>query len=140
VDELKLHSRQLKQFACRQVLNEISIGCEEIVPGEIFKLDPADLLVNLVIDLAREFIHCKELQVDGAAVSVVVPYARHRCTNQRCDSELFSKLAGERLLSAFSRFDLATRELPLQSHGLIGATLPNKNFAPTQNESGRNKT
>ena len=52
------------------------------------------------------------------------------------DAEFFRKLAGERLLRAFSGFDLSTGKLPQQGHGLIGTALPDENLA-LANDKGR---
>jgi hypothetical protein len=51
----------LQQLAGGEVANEATVGGEEVVAGEVFKADPADLLVDLVVDFADELMHGKEL-------------------------------------------------------------------------------
>ena len=53
------------------------------------KADPADLLVDLVVDFSGELVDGKELEVDGAAVAIVVADVGDGAANGRMDAEFF---------------------------------------------------
>ena len=64
--------RGLQQLARRQVADQPAVGGQEVVAGKVFELDPAHLVIDAALDLAGELMHGKELQIDGAAMAVVV--------------------------------------------------------------------
>ena len=130
----------LEQFAGGEVADEAAVCGEEFVGGEVLKADPANLLVDLVVDRAGELVDSKELQVDGAAVAVVVADAGDGLANGGLDAEFFRKFAGEGLLRTFTGFDFSAGKLPQQGHGLIGAPLPDEDLSLAHDEGGRDKT
>ena len=64
--------RFLQKFACGEVADEIAVGGDEVVLGQIAQRAPAHVLEDEVGDLAGVFLDQKELQIDGAAAAVVV--------------------------------------------------------------------
>ena len=131
--------RFLQQLSRRQIANQPPVGCEELVVCQLFELGPAHLVEDAVVDFAGELVHRKELQVDCAAVTVVVANADDARADNCLDAELFIQLPRKCLLGAFPRLDLAAGKLPLQGHGLVWAALPDQHLPGAQNESGRHK-
>ncbi len=84
--------------------------------------------------------HGKELQVDGAAMAVVVADVGDVRADFGADAEFFLEFARERLLGAFAVFDLAAGKLPLQGHGLVGSSLANQDQAITNQKARHHKT
>ncbi len=121
----------------RQVADEIAVGGEEVVLRQLFEPDPAQVIEDAVFQLACELIDGEELQIDGAAVAIVVADLRDAAADGGGDAELFIELAGEGDLGAFAGLDFAAGTLPLERHGLIGAALADEDFIAAQHE-GRN--
>jgi hypothetical protein len=67
-------------------------------------------------------------------VAIVVANVRDFGPDGGLDAELFIEFAGEGLLGTFAGLDLASGELPLKGHGLIGAALTDENFAAADDE------
>jgi len=61
------------------------------------KADPADLLVDLVVDFAGELVDGEELQVDGASMAVVVADVGHGRSNGCLDAKFLTQFARQRL-------------------------------------------
>jgi len=129
----------LQQLARGQIADKASVGGQEVVAGEVLEAYPADLLVDLVVDFAGELVDGKELQVDGAAMTVVVADPSNRTANGGLYAELFVQFAGQCLLRAFAGFDFATRKLPQRCHRLIGAALTDQNLSAAYNQGSRHK-
>src|SRR5437660_948695 len=55
------------------------------------------------------------------------------------NAEFFVELAGQGLLRRLAGFDFASRELPLQGHGLVGAALADEHLAVADDERRRDK-
>jgi hypothetical protein len=115
--------RLLEKFAGGEVADQAAVGGQEVVPGKFFELDPFELVEDLVLEFALERGDGEELQVDCAAVAVVVANVGDARADGGANSEFFLKLPREGLLRSFALFDFAAGELPLQCHGLIGAPL-----------------
>jgi len=130
----------LEQLAGGEVFDEIAVGGEEVVAGQIFELDPLDLLEDAVFDLAGELFDGEELEIDGAAVAVVVADVGDPGADLSGDTELLIELAGEGLLGTFAGLDLAAGKLPLQGHGLVGAPLADEHLAGPDHQSGCHQT
>lgn len=124
----------LEQLAGCKIPNQSSVSGKKIVGWQVLEPDPAYLLVDVVDDLSVEFAHGEELQIDCAAVAVVVANPRDRWTNTGVDAKLFGELAGQRLLGAFSGLDLTSRKLPHRGHRLIGTTLPDQHLTVANNQ------
>jgi hypothetical protein len=84
-------------------------------------------------------VHGKKLQVDCAAVAVVVADVGDTWADYCLDAELFIELSREGLLGAFSGFDFSAWKLPLKGHGLVWTPLADEHFACAQDESGSHK-
>jgi hypothetical protein len=67
----------------------------------------------------------EELQIHRPAVTIVVPDVRDVAPDSGCNSQLFVQFARQGLFGGFAVLNLSPRELPLQSHRLIGAALAN---------------
>jgi hypothetical protein len=129
----------LKQLSRSQVADEAAVGGEEIVAGQVFEACPTDLLEDAVLDFAAELMDREKLQVDGAAVTVVVANAGDRWADDGVDPKFFVEFAGQGLFRTFAGLDFSAWKLPLQGHRLVGAALPYQNFAPAQNQRGGNE-
>ncbi len=130
----------LEQLARGEVADEAAVSGEEVVFRQIFKPGPPDLVKDAILNLAREFMDGKELQVDCAAMAVVMTDVGDPRTNGCLDAEFFVELAGEGLLWTFASLDFSAGEFPLQGHRLIGTTLADENFAAADDECGGNET
>ena len=133
------HRRGLQQLARRQVADQPVVGGQELIIGKVFEADPAHLLIDAGLDLAGELMHGKELQIDGAAMAVVVADVRDARANGGADAEFLVQFADECLLGAFAGLDLAAGKLPLQRHRLIRTALTDQDFAAAHDECGRHK-
>jgi hypothetical protein len=87
---------------------------------------------DAVIDFAGELAYGKELQIDRAAMAIIMADVGDSRADNCLYAELFIQLARESLLGTLSRFDLASRKLPLEGHGLVWAALPNQHLAFAQ--------
>src|ERR1035441_6472433 len=96
------HRWGLQQLARRQVADQPAVGGQELVIGKVFEADPAHLLIDAALDLAGELMNGKELQIDGAAMAVVVAYAGDAEADGGANAEFFVQFAGQRLLGAFA--------------------------------------
>jgi len=105
-------SASLQKLAGGEVADEAAVGGEEVVGGEVFKADPADLLVDLVIDFSGELVDDEELQIDGAAVAIVMADVGDGGADGSLDAKLFRELTGQGLLGALAGFDFAAGKLP----------------------------
>ena len=107
---------------------------------ELAQLNPFDLVVDAVQDFAGKLDYREELQIDGAAVTVVMADMRDSRADGGADAELLIQFAGQGLLRAFAGFDLAARKLPEQGHRLIRAALTDQDLAVMHDERGRHET
>ena len=103
-------------------------------------MHPLDLLEDAVLDFAGKLVHREKLQVDGAAMTIIMPNVRDARRRSGVNAQFLVEFAGQRLLRALARLDLAPGKLPLQRHRLVGTALANQNFAALHDQRGRNKT
>jgi hypothetical protein len=130
---------KLKQLARRQVADEIPVGCKKIKGRQVAQRNPAHIVEDSVGDFATERADGKKLQIYCPAAAVNMANASHEVADIGVDTELFIKLADQRLFRRFSPFDFPPWELPLEGHGLIGAALTDENLVATQNEGSDDK-
>ena len=129
----------LKELAAGEVFDEVAVGGEEVVVGEIFEAGPNHLGEDAVLEVAGEVADGEELEVDGAAVAVVVAEMGDAGADGGFDGQFLAQLAGQGLLGGLAGFDLAAGEFPLQGHGLIGAALADKDLAAADDERCNDK-
>lgn len=125
-----------EQFAGGKVFDEAAVGSKEVVRGEFFELDPLELVKDFVFEFAFERGNSIELQVDSAAMAVVVADVGDVGTDGGADAELFVEFAGEGLLGALAVFDLAAGKLPLKGHRLVWAALADEDEAVAHEQAG----
>jgi len=130
----------LQQLPGGQVADQVAVGGKEIVAGQVVEPDPANLLIDVVDDFARELVHREELQIDSAAVTVVMADSGDARANGGGYAELLVQLAGKGLLGTFTGLDLAAGKLPLQRHGLFRTALTDQHLACAHNERSSHKT
>lgn len=130
------HSEQL---AFREIADESEIGGEKVVFRQVAELNPAHLVKDLVLDFAGELPDGEELQINCAAVPVIVANADYGMAYDGVNAQFFLKLAGQRLLRALTIFDFPAGEFPFKRHHLVRAPLTNENLAVTNDKSGRYK-
>ena len=130
----------LKEFTFRQVADEAAVGGEKVVSGKIFAGYPAEIVEDVIDQLALEGVDGKELEIDGAAIAVGVVNAGDECANFRPDAQLFIEFAREGLFGSFAGLDFAAGEFPFEGHCLLGATLTDENGVSAQDERGGNVT
>ena len=128
-----------EQLPVRQVANQPAVGGQEVEGRELFELGPAHLVIDAVLHLAAELVHGEKLQVDCAAMAIVVPNMGDTRPDHRLDAQLFFQFAGQRLFRALASLDLAAGKLPVRSHGLVRPPLADQNFAAAHNQRRRNK-
>jgi hypothetical protein len=124
----------LEEFAFSQVADESAVGGEEVVTGQVFERDPAEVVEDTVGDFAVEGADGEELEVDGSSVAIGVADANDVGTDLGADAELLVELAGEGLLRGLAGLYFSAGELPLERHGLVGASLTDKDGVCAQNE------
>jgi hypothetical protein len=124
----------LEQFSGGEVADEAAVGGEEVVVGKFFELDPLKLLENLVFEFAFEGSHGIELQVDCAAMAIVVADVGDVRADGGADAELFIEFASEGLFGAFTGFNFAPGEFPLQGHRLVGTALTDQDETITNQQ------
>lgn len=129
----------LEQLAFGEVADEAEIGGEKVVFREVAEVDPADFVVDVALDFAGEFADDKKLQVDGAAMTVVVADAGNGGADDAMDAQFFVELAGEGLLGTFAGLDFAAGKLPFEGHNLVGAALADKHLIIANDERGGDK-
>jgi hypothetical protein len=96
-------------------------------------------VVDAALDLAGELMHGKELQVDSAAMAVVVADVGDVGANGCANPQFLIQFAGQRLLRALAGLDLAAGKLPQQRHRLIGTALADQHQAITNDQGRRHK-
>ncbi len=119
----------LQELACRQILNEPAIRSQEVVSRQILELDPLELVKDAIDQIAGELVHREELQINGAAVAIVMPDVGHTSADLRGNAEFLVQLARQGLFCALAGLDLSPGKLPLQSHRLVRTALANQNLA-----------
>src|ERR1700729_2927489 len=102
----------LEQFACGEVLDKVAVSGEEVVGGQVFKLDPFELMEDAVFEFPTEFMHGEELQVDGTPVTVIVANVGDVAADFGRNAELLVQFTGEGLLRGFAGFDFPAWKLP----------------------------
>lgn len=130
----------LEKLAFGEVADESEVGGEEVVFLQVAELDPAHLVEDLVLDFAGELPDSEELQVHGAAVTVIVANTDDGGAYDGLDAQFFLKLADQRLLRTFAGLDFSAGKFPFERHNLIGTPLTNENLAVTKDKSGRYKS
>ena len=120
---------ELEQFAGGEVADESAVGGEKFVLGKIFETDPLELVEDFVLQLSIERGHGEELQVDGAAVAIVVADVGNTGSDFCEDAQFFLEFAGESLFRTFALFYFPAGKLPLQRHWLVGATLADQDHS-----------
>ena len=95
---------------------------------------------DLVFELAFEGGDGEKLQVDGAAVAVVMADVGDARADFCVDSEFFLEFASKGLFRAFAMLDFAAGKLPLQRHRLIGASLADQDSSVANQQPCDNKT
>ncbi len=118
----------LEETAFGEVADEAEVGGEEVVGGESREWGPADFVEDAVVEVAVEVVDDEELQVDGAAVAVLVADAGYAAAYCGGDAQLFVEFACQGSLGGLAGFDLSAGELPLEAHGLVGAALTDENL------------
>ena len=130
----------LEEFAVGEVADEGEVGGEEVVVGEGGEGGPEHVLEDAVDGLSLEVADEEEFDFDGSAVAVGVADGGDARSDGGVDGQLFVQFAGEGLFGGFVGLDLASGELPLEAHGLAGATLTDEDFAggafAAQNQRG----
>lgn len=119
----------LQELAAGEVANQRQVGGEEVEFGEFTEIDPAHLIVDLVLNFAGEFAYREELQIDRSAVTVIVAYAGDGGTNDGGDAQFFVEFTHKGLLRGFAGFDLAPWKFPLESHDLFRTALADEDPA-----------
>ncbi len=100
------------------------------------ELGPAEVVEDPIGELALEAVDGEELQIDRAAVAVVVSDMSDADADGSADAEFFVELAAEGFFRGLARFDFAAGELPLEAHGLIRTALADEHFAAAQDQRG----
>ena len=114
-----------------QIAYKPAVGCQKVVAGQIFELGPAHLLKDAVHNLPGELVHREELQVDCAAMAVIVANVRDAAADGGLDAKFLVQFAGQGLFGAFARLNLAAGKL---------AALPNQDLGAAHNQCGRDKS
>ena len=125
-----------QELAGGEVADEIAVGGDEVVLGQVAQGAPADVLEDEVGDLAAVFLDQEELQVDGAAAAVVVADVGDARADGGVDVELFLELAAQRLLGGFAGLHLAAGEFPLGAERLVGTALTDQHLVAAQDQGG----
>ena len=87
------------------------------------------VFADLVFELAFKGVDGKKLEINGAAVAIVMADVGDALANGGLDSELFIQFPSKSLFRTFASLDLAAGKLPLQGHRLIGTSLAYQHFA-----------
>jgi len=130
----------LKQLSGGKIANQSAVGSKKIVAWQIFKAHPFELGKDLVLEFAFKGVDCKKLQIDGAAVAIVMADVCDAPANGGFDSELFVQFPSKGLFRTLASLDLAAGKLPLQGHRLIGASLAYEHFAAANEKARSNET
>lgn len=130
----------LEQLASCEIADETTVCGQKIVLGKFLEFDPFELVEDFVLKVALELWNSEELQIDSAAMAVVVANVGDVRADGGSDAEFFLKFALERLLRAFAGFDFAAGELPLEGHGLIRTPLADQNQAVLNQQSRNHET
>ena len=118
----------LEQLAGGEVADEAAVGGQEVVIWQVFEFGPADFLVDVVDDFPGELVNGEELEIDGAAMAVVVADVGDMGADNGGYAEFLVEFSGQGLLGAFAGLDFTAGKLPLRGHGLVGAALPDEDF------------
>ena len=124
-----------QQLSGSQVANQSTIRSQKVILRQIFKPHPAELLKDPVFQLSCELVHGEKLQVDCAAMTIVVADVGDARADAGLDPEFLVQFAGQGLLRALSRLDLAPRKLPLQPHRLIGTPLADQHLTAANDQT-----
>lgn len=125
-----------KEFAVGEVADESAVGGQEVVAGQAFEGDPADVVEDVIDDFALKGANGKELEVYCSPVAVGVMNTGDKGTDLGADSQFLVELASESLLGSFAGLDFTAGELPLEGHGLVDAALADENGVTAKNERG----
>jgi hypothetical protein len=128
-----------EQLPRSQFPDQSAIRRQKLILRQVFQPRPQHLRINLVVQFAVKFPHHKKLQVNRAAVPVIMADVRHPGPHLGGDTYLLLQLSYEGLLGALPRLDLAPREFPLQCHRLVRTALTNQHFPTPHNERSGNK-
>lgn len=98
------------------------------------ELGPAEVVEDAVGELSLEAVDGEKLEIDGTTISIVVADVRDQSSDAGVDAEFFVEFATEGFFRRFAGFDFATGELPLETHGLVGAALADEDLIAAQDE------
>ena len=102
----------LQQFTRRQVADQPTVGGQELVIGKLFEANPAHLLIDAALDLAGELMHGKKLQIDGAAMTVVMADAGDAGADGGVECRALRPARGPAPARGFRRSRSCRRETP----------------------------
>jgi hypothetical protein len=119
----------LEQPALSQIPNKPKIRREEVIPGQRRQRSPLHIIEDAVVQVSVELVDDEELQVDRAAVAVLMANAGHAAPNRGGDPELFVKLPDQSLFGGLPGLNLASRKLPFEAHRLVRTALTDKHFS-----------
>ena len=71
----------LQQLSCRKIPDQTAVRSKKIVAWEIFEAHPFELGEDLVLELAFKRVNSKKLEIDGAAVAIVMADMRDPLAN-----------------------------------------------------------
>ena len=118
----------------REVPDQSTVRSQKVEVRQVFQANPTHVVEDHIAQLAAELVNRKELEIDCAAMPVIVAYVSHSGTDDCVDAELFIQLPDQCLLGALSWLNFATRELPLQGHRLIGSSLTDEDLFASKHE------
>src|SRR5260370_589334 len=133
---LRRRTKSAGEFTLGQVSHQLQIGFEKIVRGQLRSLRPAQITKNSVFDFAGIFVHVKKAQFHGTAVRIFVADARDFISDDRLDSKFFIQFAAQRVPGLLAFFNLSSRELPLERHGLVASALADEYLSIFPDERG----
>lgn len=125
---------ELEELSGGKVADQSAVGGQELVGHKVFEPDPAELFKDAVLELAGKLMDSEELEVDSAAMAIIVADAGDKGTDGGLDAEFFVEFADQGLLRAFTGLDFASGKLPLEGHGLVGAALADQDFTAAHNQ------
>ncbi len=132
--------QSLEQFSGGEVADEFLVGGEEVEFWEGVDLGPAEIVEDAVGEFSVEAVDGEELEVDSAAVAIIVADVGDEGADVGLDAEFLVEFAAEGLFRRLAGFDFAAGKLPLEAHGLIGAALADEHFVCAQNQGGHHIT
>ena len=119
----------LQQLTRRQIADQSPVRCKKLVLRKVLKLDPLELMEDLVLQFAFKRSHREELQVDGATVTVIMANVRDLWPDGGPDPQLLLQFARESLFWCFALLNLSAGKFPLQCHWLVRAPLADEHQA-----------